>query len=462
MKTDKKKHTKLWLVTVGCLIIILPVAWFLMVRLEAEEPVVEVDLLSAYLGRTQELTISSSDAKSGLRHLWVGLLKDGKEAVLYDERFPSGGWLKGGSVHETSVKIPVAPKDLGYSDGKATLRMVARDYSWRDWWKGNRTYTEKEVVIDTRPPAIEVLSRAHNINQGGAGLAIFRTSEDCSQGGVQVGDRFYPGYTGFFNDAHVYLAFFALGYDQVTDTAIHITATDLAGNQGQGGLNYHIRRKVFRKDRINITDDFLNSKLPEFSAEIPQDANLSPVEKFLVVNRDLRKSNYQKIAEACRNSNNKLYWQGAFLRLPKSASRARFADHRTYFYKGKEIDRQVHLGIDLASLANSPVPVANAGVVALARPLGIYGGTVIVDHGFGLFSMYSHLSYIADKPGEQLAAGDILGRTGTTGLAGGDHLHFGMIVHDTFVNPVEWWDEKWIQDNILSKIEQAKSSIKQE
>jgi murein DD-endopeptidase MepM/ murein hydrolase activator NlpD len=462
MKTDKRKHTKLWLILIGSLIIILPVAWLLIVRLEGKEPVVEVDRLSPYLGRSQELTVSLSDVQSGLRSLYVGILKDGKETVLFDERYPSRGVLKRGSVYKTSVKIPVAPKDLGLSDGKALLRMVVRDYSWRDWWKGNRAYAEKEIIIDTRPPGIEVLSRAHNINQGGAGLAIFRTSEDCSQSGVQVGDKFYPGHKGFFKDPQIYLAFFALGYDQGTDTPIHLTATDLAGNQGQGGLNYHIRRKVFRKDRINITDDFLNSILPEFSAEIPQDANLSPVDKFLVVNRDLRKANYLKIAEACRNSNNKLYWQGAFLRLPKSANRARFADHRTYFYEGKEIDREVHLGIDLASLANSPVPAANAGVVAFARPLGIYGGTVIVDHGFDLFSMYSHLSYIGVKPGDQLAAGQILGRTGATGLAGGDHLHFSIIVHDTFVNPVEWWDERWIQHNILSKIEQVNSSKKQE
>jgi len=265
MKKEKKRHTQLWLILIGCLIILVPVALILIVRLEGEAPVVDTDRLSSYLGRSQELTISVSDAKSGLRNLWVGILKDGKESVLHDESFPSRGFLKGGSLHETSVTIPVAPKDLGYSDGKATLRMVVRDYSWRDWWKGNRTYAEKEVLIDTRPPAIEVLSRAHNVNQGGAGLAIFRTSEDCTQSGVQVGDRFYPGHPGFFNDARVYVAFFALGYDQGTDTAIHLKATDLAGNEGQGGLNYHLRRKVFRKDRINITDDFLAGKLPDSS-----------------------------------------------------------------------------------------------------------------------------------------------------------------------------------------------------
>ena len=134
------------------------------------------------------------------------------ETVLHDEKFPSAGFFKGGKVNETSVKIQIEPGVLGFADGEAILRIVVSDYSWRDWWKGNKTYTEENVVIDTRPPEIEVLSRAHNINQGGAGLVIFRTSETCSRSGVQVGDRFYPGHTGFFKEPNVYLAFFALGY----------------------------------------------------------------------------------------------------------------------------------------------------------------------------------------------------------------------------------------------------------
>lgn len=157
-----------------------------------------------------------------------------------------------------------------------------------------------------------------------------------------------------------------------------------------------------------------------------------------------------------------MYWRGRFLRLPKSATRARFADHRTYYYKGRQIDQQVHMGIDLASVANSPVPAANAGVVVFGQTLGIYGKTIILDHGFGLFSMYSHLSSIAVKTGDQLSQGDIIGRTGSTGMAGGDHLHFSLLIDQTFVNPVEWWDKKWIQNNVLSKIEEAKSITKKE
>jgi len=458
----KTKNIKLRIIAIGCLIIILPVTWLLLVRLEGEQPTLELDLVSPYIGVSRDLTIAVSDAKSGLRRLWVGLLKDGKEVVLQETDFPSAGLLKGGSLKEASIKIAVAPPKLGFSDGEAILRMVVQDYSWRDWWKGNKTYIEKSVVIDTQPPEIEVLSRAHNINQGGAGLVIFRTSENCSQSGVQIGDKFFPGHGGFFDDPLVYQTFIALGYQKGRDTNIRVRAVDAAGNHAESSLTYHIRRKVFRKDKINISDGFLKRKLPEFSSQISPGALKSPVDKFLEINRNLRAANYQKIAAACQNPDQKMHWQGSFLRLPKSATRARFADHRTYYYKGDQIDQQVHLGIDLASVSNSPVPAGNTGVVAFAQSLGIYGKTVVLDHGYGLFSMYSHLSQIAVKTGDRVSRGDKLGRTGSTGMAGGDHLHFSMLINDTFVNPVEWWDIKWIQNNVTSKIEWAQSITKKE
>ena len=148
-----------------------------------------------------------------------------------------------------------------------------------------------------------------------------------------------------------------------------------------------------------------------------------------------------------------MLWQGTFLRLPNSAPRAGFADRRTYIYEGKEIDQQDHLGVDLASLAQSPVPAANGGIVAFTGILGIYGQTVILDHGFGLFSMYSHLSRIAVKAGDRVAREQILGDTGSTGLAGGDHLHFSILIRHSFVDPIEWWDPHWIKDNVTLKLE---------
>ena len=458
----KKINLKLGIIVVGCALIILPLAWFLMVRLEGEQPTLELDPVSPYIGSSHELTIALSDTKSGLRRLWVGLLKDGKEVVLHESDFPSAGLFKGGSLKQTSIKVALAPPKLGFGDGEAILRMVVLDYSWRDWWKGNKTYLEKTVVIDTRPPEIEVLSRAHNINQGGAGLVIFRTSESCSQSGVQVGDKFFAGYGGFFADPLIYLTFIALGYEQGRDIDMRVRAVDPAGNRAESSFYYHIRRKVFRKDTINLSDGFIDRKIPEFASQISPGASTSAVDTFLEINRDLRKANYRRIAAACQNPVQQMHWRGSFLRLPKSATRARFADHRTYFYEGNPIDRQVHLGIDLASVANSAVPAGNAGVVALAEPVGIYGKTVILDHGYGLFSMYAHLSQITVNVGDLVARGDKLGRTGSTGMAGGDHLHFSMLVSDTFVNPVEWWDMQWIQNNVTQKIQSVQSTTGKE
>jgi murein DD-endopeptidase MepM/ murein hydrolase activator NlpD len=186
------------------------------------------------------------------------------------------------------------------------------------------------------------------------------------------------------------------------------------------------------------------------------------VDKFIKINRELRKANYQQINALAEKTSTVKHWQGVFLRMPGSANQAGFADHRVYSYKGKIIDRQVHLGMDLASVTHALVPAANSGIVIFNGLLGIYGRTVFIDHGFGLFSMYAHLNRSDVSKGQQVSKGDTLGTTGSTGLAGGDHLHFGMLVHSTFVNPVEWWDAVWIKNNILSKIKAVASVPKRD
>jgi murein DD-endopeptidase MepM/ murein hydrolase activator NlpD len=448
------KNVKLQIILVLAVVIIAPLSWFLFNRLEGQKPVAVFEDASAFMGKSQELTASISDSKSGIRKLWMSLVKEGKEITLLEESFPATGLFGGGLVQEKSINFRVEPDKLGLSDGDAILRMAVWDYSWRGWFKGNQSYIEKIITIDTRAPEIEIYSQAHNINQGGSGLVIYRLSETCPRSGVNVGNHFFPGYTGGFEDRQIALAFFALSYDQGRGTKITVSATDQAGNSTKTGFNHRIRKKVFKKDTINISDKFLNWKIPEFKLEMPGATN---IEKFLAINRDLRQADYEKIREFSQTSDHVVHWKGRFLRLPKSAPRAGFADHRKYKYKGKEIDQQTHLGVDLASLKRSPVPAANNGVVLFADRLGIYGRTVFLDHGFGLFSMYAHLNQIAVKVGQKISRGDILGKTGNTGLAGGDHLHFSILIHDTFVNPIEWWDAAWIKNNISSKIDMVKT-----
>ena len=73
---------------------------------------------------------------------------------------------------------------------------------------------------------------------------------------------------------------------------------------------------------------------------------------------------------------------------------------------------------------------------------------MILDHGLGVFSSYSHLSQIDVKVGDKVDKGAVLGRTGTTGLAVGDHLHFAINLQGEFVDPLEWWDPHWLKDQV--------------
>ncbi|MBU4389180.1 MAG: M23 family metallopeptidase [Proteobacteria bacterium] len=457
MKTKEKK-SKQRLIILLCIILAIPVVWILITRLEGGKPSIKLDLLSQAIGTSQDLSISVADTKSGLRRVWIGLLQNGRETILLEKDFPAKGLIGGGIKHEEALKVKIDPGKREIKDGKAILRIVACDFSWRRWFKGNRTYLEKNIIIDTKPPEIDIISRFHNISQGGACLVIYKLSEQCPRSGVYVEENFFPGYSGHFQDKNILMAFFALNHKQEPGTKIFVKAIDSAGNSSTAGFNYYIKTKIFKKDVINISDKFLNWKMPEFDVYIPQHSELTTIDKFLKVNQDIRKDSYNKIIESTKKSEEVLYWDGVFLRLPKSANKAGFADNRVYQYKNKIIDRQTHLGIDLASISHSPIPAANKGKVSFVGSIGIYGKTVIINHGFGLHSMYAHLSSYDVEEKQMVSKGEIIGRTGITGLAGGDHLHYSILIHNTFVNPVEWWDKEWIKNNISSKIDDAKEN----
>lgn len=431
-------------------------------KLEGGLPELSMSGLTPAIRASHEIIVHAADAESGLRSVVVVLEKDGRETVLAENFYPPENLVKGGRVKKKNLRVTVNPEALGVNDGRAIFRVVAADYSWRNWLNGNRIVFEKDILVDTHPPEIEILTRQHNINQGGAGLLVYRLSEDCPESGVQVGDNVFPGHPAArlkqAAGADIHVCLFALSHLQGTETSLAAVATDNAGNTSRAGFHHLIKPAKFRNDTINISDRFLNAKMPEFAKDLApfaKEATAPTIETFLLVNRKLRTANTETMKSIAAESEHDFLWQDAFLRLPNAARMASFADHRTYRYLDETVDQQYHMGIDLASTRNASVPAANSGKVAYADHVGIYGGTVMIDHGFGLFSIYSHLNQLFVKVGQPVSKGETIGTTGTTGLAGGDHLHFGMMVHNTFVNPVEWWDIHWIRHNITDKLQQA-------
>ena len=182
----------------------------------------------------------------------------------------------------------------------------------------------------------------------------------------------------------------------------------------------------------------------------------TPKDVFVAVNKRLRKENEDRITAVTKQATPTMLWKDAFAQLSNSKVEANFADLRTYTYNGEPIDTAYHLGYDLSVTKHYPVEAANSGTVAFAGDLGIYGNTVILDHGLGLFTLYGHLSSIDVKAGDSVAKRQIIGKTGETGLAAGDHLHFGIYLAGVAVLPVEWWDQKWIDDNITAQAGRTK------
>ena len=332
----------------------------------------------------------------------------------------------------------------------------------------SRSETAVDVTVRLSPPRLTPLSTLHHVTHGGSEFVVYRVTPEDAESGVRVGGIEYPGYpaagAGIDGRDDLRVALFALLHDQDIGTPISLYARDPAGNQATADFAHRIFERRFRRSRIPVSDGFLRRVVPGIVAESPElagehaDSTTEPSELlqlYLLINGQLRESNRAAVRALAAETAPRQLWSGPFRQLANSQVESGFADHRTYFYDGEEIDQQVHLGFDLASTANAPVRAANAGTVIFAEYLGIFGRCVVIDHGMGLQSLYAHLSSIDVAPGMAVERDRQIGLSGQTGLAGGDHLHFTMLLQGRPVTPMEWWDAHWIEDRVVRKLREA-------
>ena len=320
-----------------------------------------------------------------------------------------------------------------------------------------------EVEVRLMPPQVGVASQFHYINHGGSEMIVYRVRPADVDSGVRVGEYEYPGYpaTGAgleAADPGLRVAFFALQWDQDVKTPISLYARDEVGNEARASFDYRVFPKNFRASRIELNDRFLQKVVPEILYNTPELKVENPSDllaSYLRINNDLRRENNARIAAMAHGTTPEILWQGPFKQLTNTAVEAGFADQRSYIYNGEVVDHQVHLGFDLASTTNAPVRAANSGRVVHADWLGIYGNCVVLDHGMGLQSLYAHLSAMEVDVGDTVDKDARLGLSGETGLAGGDHLHFTMLLGGHAVTPIDWWSQQWIEDRITRKLRQA-------
>jgi len=407
-----------------------------------------------YIGKNSLIMFDAADRKSGIREISLKITQGNLVKELYREQFPRTGFTGMIGVAEKQVKVPFNPAESGFKDGPASLTLQVHDYSLRAFLRGNSTKIVKEYEIDTTPPKLSILHSERYINPGGSGIVIYRSPDTDITTGVEIDGRFHPGFLVGDGRDDTYICYFGLPYSAQNIDASAVVASDPAGNQRKLPFSVTFKAKKFQQDRINISDGFLNKKIPEFNQYYP-DMKGSLLQQYLYTNNEIRTENNQKISDLCAEPDPERQWQGRFQRMPGS-SRAGYADQRTYYYQGKPIDRQVHLGIDLASTRKADVRAAENGTVIFTDYLGIYGNMVMIDHGQGIFSLYSHFSQIHVSPGDIVDKQTVIGQTGTTGMAGGDHLHFSVLVNGVFVTPKEWMDQHWIDVTIEDPLTESR------
>ena len=426
-------------VLIGVLVIA-AVGWFFFGNyLEIGKPVIKFDQEVKAIGRQKTIGINFSDSQSGLSRITVEIIQDNKGQILADKMISPKGKL------QETLPLAISAGDLKLHDGPATLKITATDYSLFK----NQAVLIQQVKVDTVPPQINLLKNMNYINQGGTGFVAYQPSKPLASTGVYINNYLSPAHPTLIDNKPSYVTYFALPMDaNKATTKIMIIAWDEAGNETNVAVPCNIKAKKFRADKMNLSDNFLQQKMPEFQAMVPSLRGKTPLEVFTYINSNMRNDNLLTIQKICQKSSDKELWEGTFLRMKNGAPMALFGDRRTYIYNGKAVGESIHTGVDLASNARSPIEAANKGIVVYTGALGIYGNAVIIDHGLGLFSLYGHMSSIDTTVGKKVDKGEKIGVSGTSGLAGGDHLHISIIVGGQFVDPKEWWDPHWIKDNL--------------
>ncbi len=406
------------------------------------------------IGKRTPVTVEVSEPNRGVSCVKVELVQ-GDHIESLAEKSYEYPWLFGfrGSktAHDTLSLQVGREKNPALKAGQASIRVTAGRIGT---WLRHPGPVTQEVSLPVRltPPLLQVISTQTYVSQGGSEVVVYRVGDTAVRDGVRAGKWWFPGYPLPGGGKNEHFAFFAIPYDMTAPDA-RLVASDAASNEAEVSFIDKFTPKNFKEDSVELTDAFIGKVVPEIMSQTPDLRDRgNPLDNYLAINNVLREQDAQALLALVAQSQKEILWSKPFQSVRNGKVMAGFADYRTYKYQGRIVDHQTHLGYDLAITRHYPVPATNDGIVVQAKFFGIYGNCVIIDHGCGVMSLYGHLSSMAVTPGQKVAQGDIIGQTGETGLAGGDHLHFAIIMDGLPVNPLEWWDGHWLRDRIARKL----------
>jgi len=431
---------------ISIIILLLSIAVVLLFAFSAT-PVITLPSTLSALGQSTPVTVHVSDSH-GIKSVRARIEQNGSRYDVWQVGEPAQRifWRRGIADHEWTFKTG-AQSIPQLKDGKARLIVEATSNDFR----GKTVSDERELMVVTRPPTVAADPDEHYLYLGMADLATLNVGGYWTDAGVRVGDqtfRAWPmpgGKPGMFS-------LFAFAWNMPAGTRPVAFATNPGGNEATSRLAIQFPRKEQPKYRVRdltVDDRFLEKVVNELDPNGVGDL----AARFVRINSEMRRANNRTLSDLRLKTESRFLWSQPFLQQPNTKVEANFADVRNYIYQGKKIDQQVHLGYDLSSTQHVDVMAANDGRVVYAAALGIYGNCIVVDHGYGLQSIYGHLSEISVHAGDMVKRGQSMGKSGMTGMAAGDHIHFSMQLEGIQIDPKEWWDPHWIQDHIAKRVD---------
>jgi murein DD-endopeptidase MepM/ murein hydrolase activator NlpD len=411
-----------------------------LVLVRSKTPVLDLPSPVLSLGQATSISVHVRDPH-GIRSLTASMDQNGARYLVWQLPQPS---RSPDSVYTFAAGVKATPQ---LKDGKATLVIEAESNDLLH----KSAHLEHDLTVITQPPSVSVDADQHYLYLGMADLVAFNVSGGWTEAGVHVGNqtfRAWPmpgGKPGLFS-------LFAFAWNMPAGTVPLVYAGNGAGNEATGSMVFQFPKNEqpkYTTHDLQISDAFMHKVV----GELDPNGSGDPVARFVKINTDMRKANNQTLSGLRFKTADRFLWSQPFARQSHAQNEATFADVRNYIYQGKKIDQQVHLGYDLAVTQHIGVEASNDGRIVYAAPLGIYGNCIVVDHGYGLQTIYGHLSQINVHEGDMVKRGQVMGLSGMTGMAGGDHIHFAMQLDGVQIDPKEWWDPHWIQDHIAKRVE---------
>ena len=422
------------------LILVVVVVAIAVVVLRSATPVIDLPNPTASLGQATPITVHVH-GKHGVRKAAAFVEQNGARYPVWDmsqaTTTPEGTW-------SFTVGIKTTPQ---LRDGKAKLVVEATSNDLR----GKSARAERDMTVVSQPPTVSVDSDQHYLYLGMADLATLNVAGTYTQAGIRVGDQSFRAWPMPAGKAGLF-SLFAFAWNMPQGTIPVVYAANGAGNDVTSPISFQFPKKEqpkYTKHDLQVSDGFMQKVV----GELDPNGSGDPVPRFVKINSEMRKANNKTLADLQYKTADRFLFSQPFTRQSNAQTEASFADLRNYIYHGQKIDQQVHLGYDLAVTQHVGVEASNDGKIVYAAPLGIYGNCIVVDHGYGLQTIYGHLSHIEVHEGDTVKRGQVMGQSGMTGMAGGDHIHFAMQLDGVQIDPKEWWDPHWIQDHVARRVD---------